>query len=237
MVDLLPFEIHPQPDDTTCGPTCLYAVYRYYGREVPLARLLREVPSLEQGGTLGVHLANHALELGYRVRIVTWNLQIFDPSWFGPGAHPIRDCLLEQMDAKPDAKLRDASLAYVRFLDRGGRLAYEDLKPSLLRETLKKGRPIITGLSSTFLYRTRRERPADQKEDDIRGEPVGHFVVLTGYDSEQREVQISDPLQNNPLSRSHSYRVKIDRLIGAIFLGALTHDANLIIVSPPKGPA
>ncbi len=22
----------PQPDETTCGPTCLHAIYRYWGR-------------------------------------------------------------------------------------------------------------------------------------------------------------------------------------------------------------
>ena len=25
-----------QPDDSTCGPTCLHAVYRYHGDDVPL---------------------------------------------------------------------------------------------------------------------------------------------------------------------------------------------------------
>jgi len=32
----LQFEILPQPDDTACGPTCLHALYAYYGHEVPL---------------------------------------------------------------------------------------------------------------------------------------------------------------------------------------------------------
>ena len=27
----LPVEILPQPDETTCGPTCLHAVFRYFG--------------------------------------------------------------------------------------------------------------------------------------------------------------------------------------------------------------
>ena len=32
----LPVDIEPQPDDTTCGPTCLHAVYRYLGLEAGL---------------------------------------------------------------------------------------------------------------------------------------------------------------------------------------------------------
>src|SRR5437762_675447 len=32
----LPVETLPQPDETTCGPTCLHAVYRYWGDREPL---------------------------------------------------------------------------------------------------------------------------------------------------------------------------------------------------------
>jgi ABC-type bacteriocin/lantibiotic exporter with double-glycine peptidase domain len=55
------FDILPQPDDSTCGPTCLHAIYRYFGDEVPLDQVIREVPSLHSGGTLAVMLRNHAL--------------------------------------------------------------------------------------------------------------------------------------------------------------------------------
>ena len=30
----LPVRTLPQPDETTCGPTCLHAVYRYWGETV-----------------------------------------------------------------------------------------------------------------------------------------------------------------------------------------------------------
>lgn len=33
----LPVRMLPQPDETTCGPTCLQAVYNYWGGDVPLA--------------------------------------------------------------------------------------------------------------------------------------------------------------------------------------------------------
>ena len=32
-----------QPDETTCGPTCLHAVYRYWGTERSLDSLIGEV--------------------------------------------------------------------------------------------------------------------------------------------------------------------------------------------------
>src|SRR5262245_33204098 len=60
MRDLKNFEIQRQPDDQTCGPTCLHAVYRYFGDELELDRLISEIPMLEQGGgTLEVMLGVH----------------------------------------------------------------------------------------------------------------------------------------------------------------------------------
>ena len=66
MVTKLHLEISGQPDDTTCGPTCLHAVYRYYGDAIPLRQVIAEVKSLSGGGTLAVLLGNHALSRGYR---------------------------------------------------------------------------------------------------------------------------------------------------------------------------
>jgi hypothetical protein len=55
-------DIHPQPDDTTCGPSHLRAVDRYWGDEIPLAQVIATTRRLPTGGILGVILANHALE-------------------------------------------------------------------------------------------------------------------------------------------------------------------------------
>ena len=46
-------DILPQPDDFTCGPTCLHAIYRRFGDEIPLDELLR-VTELACAGTAAV---------------------------------------------------------------------------------------------------------------------------------------------------------------------------------------
>lgn len=234
--DLAGFKIKRQPDDTTCGPTCLHAVYRHFGEEVPLLDLLPQVPSLEGGGTLGVLLATHAVRRGYKVKLITWNLQVFDPTWFKEGAPPLREKLLKRIAAKSKSKMTVAAKHYVEFLDSGGKIEFRDLEPALLRKYLKRGTPILTGLSATFLYNDSRERGDDNKPDDIAGDPVGHFVVLTGYDPDTREVLVSDPLYPNPLAAQHTYPVQMQRVIGAIYLGVLTYDANLIIIEPQRSP-
>ena len=47
-----------------------------------------------------------------------------------------------------------------------------------------------------------------------------------------REILIADPLEINPLSRSRYYAVNVQRLIGAILLGIMTYDANLLVIEP-----
>jgi hypothetical protein len=65
----LQLAVLPQPDYTTCGPTCLQAVYEYYGDSLPLEQVIAEIDPLPGGGTLAVSLACHALERGYTATI------------------------------------------------------------------------------------------------------------------------------------------------------------------------
>jgi hypothetical protein len=131
----LAIEIPQQPDDSACGPTCLHAVYHYYGDEIPLARVIREVEPLETGGTLAVHLAIHALHRGYSATLYTYNLQLFDPSWFAAGVN-LADRLARQAQVKDDAKLRLATAAYLEFLKLGGHVRGADPGyPAALRQT------------------------------------------------------------------------------------------------------
>lgn len=222
----------PQPDDTTCGPTCLHAVYRYYRERVSLQKVIHEVTRLEDGGTLAVWLGAHALKNGYDATLYTFNLKVFDPTWFKPGVD-IRAKLEEQLKHKKSPKLRAASRAYAEFVELGGRLeGFHALTPGLIRKYLKQHKPILTGLSATYLYAQAREIGDTNQPDDVRGEPAGHFVVLCGYDAEERRVLIADPYHANPMAKGHFYELGIDRVITAILLGVLTYDGNLLVIEP-----
>lgn len=230
----LPVEILPQPDEITCGPTCLHTIYRYHGDEIPLQDLISEVKYLDGGGTLGALLAVHALRRGYQARIYTYNLALFDPTWFGHESPYIINKLLQQAESKKaDRRFLAATGAYVEYLDLGGKLKYDILRPSLIRSYLNKGIPVLAGLSATFLYGSMREYGEHSVYDDIRGEPAGHFVILHGYDRVRRTVMVADPLYGNPLAEGHNYELGIDRVINAILLGVITYDANLLVITPP----
>ncbi|MBN1960342.1 MAG: hypothetical protein JW841_05305 [Deltaproteobacteria bacterium] len=221
--------IRSQPTDFTCGPTCLHAVYSYYGDHVDLQRVINEIPTLPEGGTLAVRLANHALARGYHCTLCTYNLQIFDPTWFKKPSIDIIECLKLQQKAKSDAKLRLATPSYLEFLERGGQLKYHELNRQLIHNYLKQEIPVLTGLSATYLYGCARET---NDYDDISGEPTGHFVILSGYDSKARKIFITDPQKDNPRFGETEYAVSFERLIGAILLGIITYDANLLIIEP-----
>ena len=227
----LHLDILPQPDDTTCGPTCLHAVYRYFGDEIPLQQVIKEVEQFAHGGTVAVFLACHALRRGYRATIYTYNLHVFDPTWFAD-KETLAEKLKKQAEIKNDSKLTFATQGYLEFLEQGGKLLFEDLTIGLIRHFLKKSIPILTGLSSTYLYHSMRENPDNNLDNDITGTPTGHFVVLCGYDKEKREVLVADPYKMNPVSNDHYYMASIARLLGAVLLGILTHDANLLVIEP-----
>jgi hypothetical protein len=149
MKALLPFDIAPQPDEITCGPTCLQAIYRYYQDTISLTETIGEVPMLEGGGTLAVLLACHALQRGYRATIYTYKLQLFDPTWLRLSARQLAAKLRAQAEVKQDAKLQVATQAYLKFLELGGELRAKDLSSALLRGFLHQGTPISAGLSAT----------------------------------------------------------------------------------------
>ncbi|MBL7858897.1 MAG: C39 family peptidase [Cyclobacteriaceae bacterium] len=233
---VLGFDIQAQPDEVTCGPTCLQALYNHYGDTIPLKQVIQEVKQLKTGGTLAVMLGNHALKRGYKAHIYTYNLNVFDPTWFEQSSRKMIRSLKQQMDFKfKRRKLQVASRAYIKFLEAGGTLHNTELDANLIMKYLKRGIPILTGLSATYLYGTPREIPQFDIYDSIKGEPAGHFVVISGYDEDKSCVYLSDPMEPNPLGKGQVYSVSFARLINSIMLGIVTYDANLLVIEPKKG--
>lgn len=232
----LDVQVLPQPTDTVCGPTCLHAVYSYFGDPIELDQVIDEVTSLPQGGTLAVQLGYHALLRGYRASIYTNNLQTFDPTWFRPGVDLSERLALQGAVKKSNKKLLLATDWYLRYLAAGGEVRLESFTPELLRSFLERKVPILAGLSATYLYGCPRELE-DGTYDDIAGSPTGHFVVIQGYDQDIEHLIIADPLPDNPGPGCQYYSVELPRLLAAIHLGIVTYDANLLVIEPAESPA
>lgn len=236
MVPLEPIRIQmeAQPDDVTCGPTSLHAVYQYYGLTVSLRSLISEIEFLEEGGTLAVFLGIDALKRGLRARIYSFNLRIFDPTWVHLSSAQLIQKLEAQLHHKHGKKFVQACKAYIRFLKMGGEVVFKELSLQLLQGYFRSGVPVLAGLSATYLYASCREFTGPDNRsvlDDVRGEPSGHFVVLYGID-DNHNVLVADPDGKTPLANDHYYHVPSKRLIHSILLGILTYDANLLVITP-----
>lgn len=231
----LPVEIMPQPDELTCGPTCLHAIYQYWGETESLEQVISRTRRWDGGGTLAVFLACDALRKGYQATIYTYNLMMFDPTWFKKPRISIAERLRRQNDLKQDPRIDLATEAYLEFLNLGGALRFLNLSRYLIRGILRRKRPILTGLSSTYLYRVAREFGPEDMPDDVRGVPAGHFVVIAGYNRPDRTVLVADPYSTNPYSHDPNlYWINVERVVAAILLGIVTHDANLLIIHPRR---
>ncbi|MFZ2874844.1 MAG: C39 family peptidase [Phycisphaerales bacterium] len=231
--------IQAQPDEFTCGPACLYSLYRHYGdTDISLRQVIEQIERLDHGGTLIEVLACHALQRGFRATIYSYHIDLLDPTWFAQdgGVHDPADViarLAQQVShKKPDPRYRLATRAMQQFLRLGGELRMQDLTPALISGHIAAGRPILAGLSATYLLRTARERNETMTDDDVCGEPQGHFVMLVGYTPRTREVLVADPLDPAPPYHTATYRVNVDRLISSVMLGIITHDANLLVITP-----
>jgi hypothetical protein len=228
----LPVLIERQPNYTTCGPTSLHALYNYYKDGIGLQQVIKEVHQHETGGTVSVHLGLHALHRGYDV--VTWvsNVHYWDPTWF-KGKVDLAKKIRQRFEAKgwlEQDRFVKALNAMEEYLGLGGRIVWGDLTPGRISGVLARGLPILAGTNGVYLYQCARE--TETGPNDITGDAYGHFIVVCGYRSKDDSVAVADPLMDNPAHGTKYYRASVHRLIGAIFLGTASDDANCLVIRP-----
>ena len=229
----LPVHIDRQPNYTTCGPTSLHALYRYFGDDISLEQTIREVRQHDVGGgTVSVHLAVHALQRGYDTTMWVSNVNYWDPTWFQQPTD-----LLAKLKARFEAKKWSASERHViamkaleTYFGHGGKVVWGDLDPARIGNVLSQRLPILAGTNGVYLYQCMRE--TDSGPNDITGDPYGHFIVVCGYRESDQSVSVADPLMDNPAHGTKYYRASVYRLIGSIFLGASSDDANCLVIHP-----
>ena len=228
---ILPVPRFEQPDDVTCGPTSLLQILRFHGDPIPFPQLLERTPRNPDGGTLAVYLGLVALQLGYPATVHSLNLQVFDPTWSELPPDALTAKLRARARGVADPKLTAACGAYADFLEAGGQVRIPELTPALLQTILHAGHPLLCGLSATYLYGQPRVGD-DNEDDDVLGEPLGHFVVVCGYEDAGETFLVRDPGTHVPFSADGRYRVPARRLLHAILLGIVSYDAVLLEISP-----
>ena len=176
-----------------------------------------------------MYLGIGALANGFGATIYSYNLRVFDPAWRRLEPAALVRKLRQRLHAVESMRLQRSLEAYIDFIQRGGRVRFQNLGKDLLVRSLARGCPILCGLSATYLYQHKRE--FRNRDDDIRGNPVGHFVVICGYYPKTDRFLVRDPSSHIPFSRSGKYSVEAERLIAAILLGDVTYDADLLVLA------
>ena len=162
------------------------------------------------------------------------NVTHWDPTWFKQ-----KTDLAAKLRARMEAKGLSGNPRYAKgveamteYLALGGKVHWGDLTPRLIYNVLKQKAPLLAGTNGTYLYQCSRETA--EGPDDVKGDAFGHFLILAGCDTQKGTIDIADPLMDNPLHGTHYYTVTTQRLIGAIFLGAASDDANLLVIRRPE---
>lgn len=237
----LPIGPFAQPDDVTCGPTSLRKVYGYYGLDLPLDEVIAEIDRNEDGGTLAVFLGVAALRRGFDATIYPYDLRVFDPTWKRLAPAGLARKIRLRIPHMKSRKAARSAAAYLEFVRLGGTVTFEELTPALLKRILDRDHPVLAGLSATHLYGFARERhdpdTHELVDDDIAGDPTGHFVVIAGYEGRGRRFSIRDPSIHVPATSDGRLIVGAQRLINSILLGDLTYDAVLLEISGPRQDA
>jgi hypothetical protein len=226
---VLPVPRLAQQDEVSCGAACLAQVLHYYGIEASQTELAERIRRTEEGGTLAVFIGLLAQDLGLRVRLHPLGLRHFDPTWWNLS----RRAILQKLTARGEALGMSEELeGWITLLERGGKVGFGPLERQRLVRILARHRPVIAGLSATWLYRETRHDPSTNQPDDVAGQPVGHFVVVTGYERRGRRFLINDPYPDIPLGAEGVYTLPARRLITAILMGDATRDAVLLEIWP-----
>ena len=175
---------------------------------------------LEGGGTLAVYLGIHAMELGYKATVYSYNLRVFDPSWFSFNSEQLIEKLKKQLEYKDGKKFTKTCNAYLEFLEKGGNLRFDNLEPHIIQQYTKAQLPVIAGLSSSYLYPSKREFETRNNKiiyDDVRGEPTGHFVVVKEIndqlDDRARELEKNDQFDSAAICRKN--RLSVDNVMSS----------------------
>jgi len=226
----IPLEPVCQPDECSCGLSCLKMVLACHGRSFFHDDLNELTPPNPDIGLYDSHLGLAAIQLGFAATIYTYNYRIFHPIWNRLSRKDLMGKLAtRQMCAMTPQQALAAEL-YIEFLRAGGELLFYPLSRELILAHFNRDLPLIAALDMSFLY------DCMAFYDEFSEHRATHFVVLHGYNPEDNTFFISDPWYSIPLpNKNGQYYIDADRVINAIFLGQERNDSAIIVIQKKKG--
>jgi hypothetical protein len=172
----------------TCGPSSLQQVLNYYGDPTSLSEILANV-KMFPSGTPPSYLALGAKKLGYKTKLISFDVDYVDPSWKNASKKEIAEKLRKRLPTLKDKSAKMRTRGLLTALKGGVDLEIQIPSEKILIGYLKGGIPPIITLSYNVLHNYKRK--FNDKQDDVKGHPSGHYVVVSGYDD--KNLIITDP--------------------------------------------
>ena len=210
------FPLHKQKvGDSTCGPSCLVAIYESLGEKVDKQTILNELNISDSDYTYLPQIARHMLKRNLEIKLISPNSYVFSPEWAQLSREQVitelRDWIV--LNAKNEWLL--TAIHSLFFLEEGGTVEITDLTTELLDSHLDAGWSLLCLVEPSWLW-GKRKIAKKAEYDSVRGNADGHFIVV--YDRTETEYIISDPYPTSLPGKEHTYQVDKARLITATYL-------------------
>lgn len=212
-----------QTESSNCMPTAVSQLLSYYKIQISPAEIQSKISVKYDRygrpiGTWGQEIATMMCELGLKITIHTFDIEIIDPSW----KKLTKEKLLATMQEFKEhgkktfrgTKLTDITIdSYMEFLQADGILDISICTAKLLKKLLRHG-PILALVNFNYLHRTARARYdktiKNYVDDTIKGKTINHAIVITGFENDTFFVNDPDP------NFGGKKTFERDHLIGAI---------------------
>ncbi len=135
---------------------------------------------MNEYGTWSPYIGIYAMKLGYNVEIFTYDVSLFDPTWFNLSNKSLIKKLKIAIKKIKDKDKKFGVRGYIDFLREGGKLTFKIPTKKILIKFLKKKIPPMAFVNSTAYYKRKRKDFKAGKRSEF-GEVGGHCIVISGY--------------------------------------------------------
>lgn len=177
--------IRQEPHSVECGLVALEMIYSFYGMPQGMDNLRKELPTVEVG-TYGPQLGLNFIKHGLITEIITHNPRLVEKIDRNLSQTELLEKFRQKSQTLKDDSDKLAIRYFIEFMENKGIVTVKIPTIEVLREQLKKGRPVIASLTNAPIYK--------RNIADLEGKPFNytfHAVVTTGLGN--GVVYINDP--------------------------------------------
>ncbi len=181
-----------------CAQASAAQIISYYGLNKSLEEIKQEVPvyidsdGRKYGTSLG-HIATYFQKLGFKTKLHSSDIIIFDRSWQEINSEELAKKLSERTPFIKHGIYDEATIkvivdGYSQYLASGGQISLPLVDTAYILKYLQQG-PLYMVVSYNSLNNCPKyDFSGDPIQDDIKGIPTTHAIVISGYQDGQFEI-------------------------------------------------